>query len=121
MAYNQVEVAAMFAPDAQFYGTLSPELVSTPNGVLGYFTASLNRPDIAKATPLQISSTAPSESVVLIAGSWTLDRTLNGKTTSSGPLRFTAVVQKRDGSWLVVQFHNSRVPTPAPVQPAASR
>jgi hypothetical protein len=121
VAYNQADVAAMFAPDAQFYGTLSTELVLTPDGVLKYFVASLDRPDIARATPLQLNSTALSESIVLIAGSWKLDRTLNGKTTSTGPYRLTAVMQKRDGRWVVAQFHNSPLPVPAPVQPAASR
>jgi hypothetical protein len=121
VAHNQAQVAAMFAPDAQFYGTLSPELVSTADGVSRYFTASLDRADIAVATPLQLSSRALSESVVLLAGSWKLDRTLNGKTTSGGPFRMTAVMEKRDGRWLAVQFHNSLGPAAAPPQPAASR
>ncbi len=38
VARNQTEVAAMFAPDAQFYGTVSPELVTSPEGILQYFT-----------------------------------------------------------------------------------
>ena len=46
---NQAQVAAMFAADAQFYGTLSPELVTTPEGVLQYFTAALDRPDVTEA------------------------------------------------------------------------
>jgi len=122
VAYNQAKVAAMFAPEAQFYGTLSTELVSTPPGVLQYFRTSLDRPDIAKATPLHLTSTALSDSIAMIAGSWKLDRTLNGRTTSTGPYRLTAVMQKQaDGRWAVVQFHNSPVPTPAPAQPAASR
>jgi hypothetical protein len=56
-AHNQAEVAAMFAPDAQFYGTISPELVTKPEGVLQYFTAALDRPDVTTATPLQMNST----------------------------------------------------------------
>ena len=116
VARNQAEVAAMFAPDGQFYGTLSPELVTKPEGVLRYFTVALDRPDIVQATPLQVTSTALSDSVVLIAGMWKVDRTLDGKTTVGGPLRVTAVLQKRNDRWVVVQFHNS--PRPAPPAPA---
>lgn len=116
VARNQAEVAAMFAPGGQFWGTLSPELVTTPEGVLRYFTASLDRPDIAHATPLQLTATALSDDVVLIAGMWKLDRTLDGKTTVGNPLRVSAVLQKKNDRWLVVQFHNS--PRPAPPAPA---
>ena len=35
---NQNQLAALFAPDALFYGTASPEVVVTPEGVLAYFT-----------------------------------------------------------------------------------
>jgi uncharacterized protein (TIGR02246 family) len=115
VAHNQAEVAALFAPDAQFYGTASPELVTKPEGVLQYFTAALDRPDVTQATRLQLTSTALSDSVVLVAGQWKVDRTLDGKTTVGGPLRVSAVLQKRNDRWLVVQFHNS--PRPAPPAP----
>ena len=116
-ARNQAEVASMFAPDAQFYGTQSPELVMKPEGVLQYFTNALDRPDMTVATPLQLTSTALADSVVLVSGMWKVERTLDGKTTISGPLRVSAVLQKRNDRWLIVQFHNS--PRPAP--PAASK
>lgn len=121
VARNQAEVAALFAPDAQFYGTLSAELVTTPEGVLKYFTSALDRPDIAEAKPLQLTSTALSDSVVLIAGTWKLDRTLDGKTTVGGPFRMSAVLQKRNDRWLVVQFHNSPRPASALPQITPSR
>ena len=110
IARNQAEVAGMFAPDGQFYGTLSPELVTKPEGVLQYFKVALDRPDITVATPMQMTSTALSDSVVVIAGMWKLERTLDGKTTPAGPFRVTAVLQKRNDRWIVVQFHNSPAP-----------
>lgn len=120
-AHNQTAVAAMFAPDVQFYGTSSRELVTTPEGVLKYFTASLDRPDTWQATPLEMTSNALSDSVVMIAGMWKADRTLDGKTTSFGPFRVTAVLQKRNDLWLVVQFHNSPRPAPPSPQPPATK
>jgi hypothetical protein len=121
VARNQAEVAGMFAPDAQFYGTLSPELVTNPEGVRKYFATALDRPDITVATPLQLTSSALSDSVVLIAGKWKLDRTLDGKTASFGPFRVSAVLQKRNDRWVVVQFHNSPMPAPPAAPPAPSR
>ena len=118
VARNQAEVAAMFAPDAQFYGTLSPDLVTRPEGVLKYFTVALDRPDTVQAIPLQMTSVALSDTVVLIAGMRKVDRTLDGKTTVGGPLRVTAVLQKRSDRWVVVQFHNSPRPTPPAPAPA---
>jgi len=121
VARNQAEVAAMFAQDAQFYGTLSPDLVTKPEVVLQYFTTALDRPDIVQATALQMTSTALSDSTVLIAGMWKVERMLDGKSTVGGPYRVTAVLQKRNDRWLVVQFHNSPRPVPPSPKPAPAR
>ena len=119
VARNQAEVAALFAPDAQFYGTGSPALVTTPEGVLRYFTAALDRPDVTEAKALNLTTTALTDSIALVAGTWKVDRTLDGKTSIGAPLRITAVLQKRGDRWMVVQFHNSRLPEP-PAAPAPS-
>jgi hypothetical protein len=116
---HQAQVAALFAPSAQFYGTNSPELVTTPEGVLKYFTAALDSPVTVQARPIGLTATALSDSVVLLAGSWVSERTTDGKLTSSGPLRVTAVMQNRGDQGTVVQFHNSRQPTPPAAAPQA--
>jgi hypothetical protein len=120
---NQERVAALFAPDGQFYGTNSTELVTTPSGVLKYFTVALDHPVPVEAKPIALTATAISDDVVLLAGSWVSERIVDGKVMSSGPLRMTAVMQKRGDGWTVVQFHNSRQPVPpAPTSQApASR
>jgi hypothetical protein len=120
---NQAQVAAMFAADAQFYGTQSEDLVVTPEGVLQYFTTALDRPDVTEAKLLKMTATPLSDSIVLIAGMWRVERTLDGKTTVGSALRMTAVLQKRSEGWTVVQFHNSQRPvsTASPSSSAASR
>lgn len=119
VARNQAEVAGLFAPDAQFYGTQSPDLVTDPAGVLQYFTRALDQPGTVVATPLQLTSTALTDTIVLVAGMWRNDRTVDGKTTQGNPLRVTDVMQKRNDRWTVVQFHNSPRPAP-PAAPAAA-
>jgi uncharacterized protein (TIGR02246 family) len=116
---NQAQVAAMFAPDAQFYGTVSPALVTTPEGILNYFTVAFDRPGVPEAKALNLTTTALTDSIALVAGTWKVDRTVEGKTIIGEPLRMTAVLQKRGDRWMVVQFHNSRLPEPpAPPSPA---
>lgn len=107
---NPTQVASMFAPDAQFYGTVSPALVTTPEGVLNYFNVAFDRPGVPEAKALKLTTTALTDSIALVAGTWKVDRTVDGKTTIGDPLRVTAVLQKRGDRWMVVQFHNSRLP-----------
>lgn len=118
---NQKEVAAMFAPDAQFYGTTTTELVTSAEGVLGYFTAALDNPAPVKAQPLTLTATALTDSVVLLAGTWVAERYVGGQMVSSGPLRLTAVMHKRANGWAVVQFHNSRLPAAPAAAAGGSR
>lgn len=110
---NHNKLAALFAPDALFYGTGSVDVVTTPDGVVKYFTAALSgtRGDV-KATPFERTALQLSDSIVAISGKWQSERTLDGKMVTAGPSRVTTVMQKRGDQWLIVQFHNS--PTPKP-------
>jgi uncharacterized protein (TIGR02246 family) len=115
---NQNQMAALFAPDALFYGTASAEVVTTPEGVIEYFTRALSgtRGEV-KARPFENKALLLSDNVSVISGKWQSERTLDGKMVTAGPSRVTVVMQKRGDRWLIVQFHNS--PTPKP--PAATQ
>ncbi len=110
---NQAQLAALFAPDALFYGTGSVDVVTTPEGVVAYFTQALSgaRGEV-RARPFERTALALSDSIVAVSGKWQSERTLDGKMTTAGPSRVTVVLQKRGDRWLIVQFHNS--PTPKP-------
>jgi uncharacterized protein (TIGR02246 family) len=113
---NHDAVTSLFAPDALFYGTNSTEAVTTTTGIREYFIAALSgKRGSVKAVQFEKTAVALSDDVVLTAGKWQSERTLAGKTTTAGPSRNTVVMQKRGGSWIIAQFHNS--PTPKP--PAA--
>ncbi len=115
---NQNQLAALFAPDALFYGTGSAEVVTTPEGVISYFTAALSgtRGEV-KARPFENKALLLSDSVVAISGKWQSERTLDGKMVTAGPSRVTVVMQKRGDKWLIVQFHNSPTPKPPAAKP----
>jgi hypothetical protein len=116
---NNDQVAGFFAPDALFYGTLSPVLVTTPEGVSQYFKAALSSPIPVKATSLSSSALVLSDSVVLISGSWQVEREIEGKTVVFGPYRISAVMNKRGDRWMIAQFHNSPRPAPPAAAPVA--
>ena len=108
---NHEQLSSLFASDALFYGTISTELVTKPEGIREYFAAALShtRGEV-KARPFSTSATALSDDIVLIVATWQSERTLEGKMMTNGPTRNTSVMQKRDGRWVIVQFHNSWVP-----------
>ena len=112
---NHDTIVTFFAPDAQFFGTLSTDAVTETEGIRKYFVAALSSArGTTAARPFEQTATAISENVVLVAGKWQSERTLDGKMTTAGPSRVTVVMQKRGERWLIVQFHNSPVPKPAP-------
>jgi uncharacterized protein (TIGR02246 family) len=113
---NHEEVVALFAPDALFYGTGSPEVVTTTEGVRQYFTRALAGPG-RRAIPLENTALLLSDNAVAISGKWQSVRILDGKEVIGAPARNTVVMQKRGDRWLIVQFHNS--PTPKPPAAAA--
>ena len=119
-AGNDEQIASLFAPDAQFYGTSSSEIVTSPDGVRAYFKRALSGPSVVLARPLSNTALVLSDNVVVISGKWQSERTLDGKTVINGPNRNSVVMHKRGDRWLIVQFHNSPTPKPPPAAPAAA-
>ena len=119
---NHTQLAALFSPDALFYGTGSAEVVTTPEGVVAYFTEALSGArGETRARPFEKTALVLSDSVVAISGKWQSERTLDGKMMTAGPSRVTLVMQKRGDKWLIVQFHNSPTPKAALSAPTPSR
>jgi uncharacterized protein (TIGR02246 family) len=112
---NHDQIVRLFAPDALFYGTRSTELVTTPEGIRQYFVEALSgKRGSVKATPFEQTVLVLSDGVVAISGKWQSERTSGGTMVTAGPSRNTVVMQKRGDRWLIVQFHNSPTPKPAP-------
>ena len=117
---NHDRVAALFAPDALFYGTGSSEVITTTEGIRQYFVAALSgKRGVVKATPFEQTALTLSDSIVAISGKWQSERTLDGKMVTAGPSRNTVVMQRRGDQWLIVQFHNSPTPKPPAAPPTA--
>jgi hypothetical protein len=108
---NHDQLVTLFSPDALFFGTISPELVTTPDALREYFVKALSgsRGEV-KANLFGTTATLLSDDVVIVTATWQSERTLDGKMTTNGPSRNTSVMHKRGDRWFIVQFHNSWKP-----------
>lgn len=108
---NHDQLVSLFSQDALFIGTISPELVTDPEGVREYFVKALTgtRGQV-RAKLFGTTATWLADGVVLVTADWQSERTLDGKTTTNGPSRNTSVMHKRAEHWYIVQFHNSWKP-----------
>ena len=101
---------ALFAPDASLWGTISPELATDPDVVRKYFADNYAARAKVPLTGAKITSSSISvlsDSTVLIAGRWQTER-----PTATSFLRYTFVVNKRDGQWRIVHLNSSLRPMP---------
>lgn len=101
-------VVALFAADAQFWGTTMPEFGIGHDVIRGYFTSAFGRRGNAMVSASVTARTvqALSHDVVTILGRWQIAR---GDSISR--LRFSVALHRNGGRWLIVQFHSS--PRPA--------
>jgi uncharacterized protein (TIGR02246 family) len=99
---------ALFAPDASFWGTVSPELGTTPAVARKYFTdnyAARAKVPLTGASITDGAALVLSDDTVVIAGRWQTER-----PTGASLLRYTFVVHKTAGQWRIVHLHSSPRP-----------
>jgi uncharacterized protein (TIGR02246 family) len=102
-------IAALYAPDASFFGTGSKALVTTPDQIRSYFEIGLNRDKPRGAQLLEHSVQVLSDDVVLITGLDRVSGFRDGKAYQADG-RVSFVLEKRGGDWKVVHFHRSALP-----------
>lgn len=100
-------VASNFAPEAMFWGTISPTLITTPQGVKQYFSTAFTKLPGMKASPVgKVSVMQLADNIIAIAGIWRIDRMNDGKPVVSYSRNMSTLV-KRDGRWVIVAFANA--------------
>lgn len=104
-AGDQAGVVALFAPDAQFWGTSSRELVTTTDGIRAYFSV-LQGPTQGPVA-FEPNILMLSDEVAVVTSVWQYTR---ADGAQRGPFRNTVVLANRGQGWQIVQFHNSPVP-----------
>lgn len=100
--------AALYSPDALFWGTVSPGLGTSPEAIRKYFGdnyAARAKAPLKSAKITEGSALVLSDDVVVLAGQWQTER-----ETAVSHLRYTMVVHKKDGQWRIVHLHSSPRP-----------
>ena len=103
-------IAALYAEDAVFWGTISPTIRTTPAEVLDYFTNSTTkRPNLRIAIGEQ--HVRVYGDTAINSGYYTSRNVQDGQETIT-PMRFTFAFNQRGGRWMIVSHHSSRMPAP---------
>ncbi len=109
-ARDAQRIAALYADDAVFWGTISPTIRTTPEVVLEYFTNSTTRrPNLRIVIGEQ--HVRVYGDTVINSGYYTSRNVQDGQETIN-PMRFTFVFHRRGGRWMIVSHHSSRMPAP---------
>jgi uncharacterized protein (TIGR02246 family) len=100
-------ISAQYAPDAVFWGTGSKTVRATPAAIAEYFKDAAKRPDARASIGEQHIRVFGD--VGIATGYNTFSNIRDGKRVPN-PARFSMVFHKRDGKWILVDHHSSRLP-----------
>jgi len=104
---DPVRITAMYESDAVLWGTTAKTVAANPAAVAEYFKDAGKRPNarvVFGEQHIRIFG-----DVGINTGYYTFSDVRDGQTVSV-PARFTMAFRNRDGKWLIVAHHSSRVP-----------
>jgi uncharacterized protein (TIGR02246 family) len=103
-------VAALYALGATIWGTLAQSLTTSPDDIETYFIQAA-RAELKVKLGEHVSSLI-SEASAIDTGHYEFSRTTDGQTTIF-PARYSFVLVKQNGAWMIAHQHSSILPTPA--------
>ncbi|MBW0171652.1 MAG: DUF3225 domain-containing protein [Hydrogenophaga sp.] len=120
-AFNHADltaIGALYDPHAVLWGTTSPQLIRTAEGIAAYFAAVFAlqpapRMVLGEAVVRQWGDVAVSTGGYLL--------TWPDATARRVPARFSFVYHRSAAGWRIVDHHSSAMPDPQAVLAAASR
>jgi uncharacterized protein (TIGR02246 family) len=102
-------VAALYAPDATIWGTLAQKLTTRPADIRSYFIESARA-----GLKVKLGEHAASlifETCAVDAGDYQFARRTDGQTALF-PARYSFVLVKQNGGWMIAHQHSSFLPKP---------
>lgn len=107
-ARDPERIAALYAPDAVFWGTISKTIRLTPDAVLEYFRESCTLRPRLRMTLID-QHTRVFGDIGINTGAYTSKDLRDGQEIVN-PSRFTFVYRRIEGRWTIIEHHSSRVP-----------
>jgi len=104
---DPARITAMYDSDAVFWGTTAKTVAANPAAVAEYFKDAPKSPN-ARVTFGEQHIRVYGD-VAVNTGYYTFSNVRDGQPVSV-PARFTMVFRNREGKWLIVAHHSSRVP-----------
>jgi uncharacterized protein (TIGR02246 family) len=104
---DPARIAGMYAKDATFWGTTMKVIATDPAAVFTYFKDAGARPN--GRVRFDSHNVRVLGDVATDSGAYTFTDQRDGAAVVN-PSRFTMVFQRRDGKWVLVHHHSSRVP-----------
>ena len=101
-------IAALYAPDAVFWGTVSKTIRTTPEAVVEYFRDSAKRRPKLRMELVESHVRVLGDIAINSGGYRSTDPTADGDVVT--PLRFTFVYRREAGRWAIIDHHSSRMP-----------
>lgn len=108
-SHDAGRIAALYAPDAVFWGTGSPTIRDTPALVREYFENLKGRPTVR--IEIDEQRVRRYGDLAVNSGRYSVHEAKEGKPTVR-PLRFSFVYRLHEGRWLIVDHHSSAMPPP---------
>jgi len=109
-ARDAARISALYAPDAVFWGTISPTVRITPEAVLEYFASSAAKRPRLRMTVGESHVRVFGDGAVHAGYYSSIDPRDEGDLVT--PLRFTFMYRREGGQWVIVSHHSSRMPAP---------
>jgi uncharacterized protein (TIGR02246 family) len=109
-ARDAQRIAALYAPDAVFWGTVSPTIRITPDEVLEYFEASVAR-NPKMRIGVEDQHVRVYGEMATNSGIYVTHNPQPGAQDIVKVSRFTFVYQRQHDGWIIVSHHSSSMPS----------
>lgn len=107
---DAARIAALYAPDAILWGTVSRTIRTTPEEIFEYFQdSSVRRPHLRME--LGEYHVRLYGDIAINSGSYSSHNPVDGEDVVV-PMRFTFTYRREDGRWRIINHHSSRFASP---------
>jgi uncharacterized protein (TIGR02246 family) len=112
-AFNAGDLPALLAlydPAAVLWGTTSPVLIDSPEGIANYFQRTFAAQPAPQVQMGEARARLLGGDVALCSGAYTLHLSNSAGEYRAQPARFSLAYRRTGGHWLIVDHHSSLSP-----------